>query len=82
MVDLFTAKVALKFYRFSRTPARALPWISTAKAISLLPDADLDFEVGRVYKSLGMWREAVALLEESVSRGIPLSCDDDQLCQS
>lgn len=69
MVDLFTAKVALKFYRFSRTPARALPWIATARAIGLLPDADLDFEVGRVYKSLGMWREAVALLGEMVEKG-------------
>ena len=68
MVDLFTAKVALKFYRFSRTPAKALPWIATAKAIGLIPDADLDFEVGRVYKSLGMWREAVALLTEMVAK--------------
>jgi len=69
MVDLFTAKVALKFYRFSRTPARGLPWIATAKAIGLIPDADLEFEVGRVYKSLGMWREAVALLSEMVGKG-------------
>lgn len=69
MVDLFTAKTALKFYRFSRTPARALPWIATAKAIGLVPDADLDFEVGRVYKALGMWREAVALLTEMVGKG-------------
>lgn len=69
MVDLFTAKVALKFYRFSRTPARALPWIATSRAIGLVPDADLDFEVGRVYKSLGMWREAVALLGEMVEKG-------------
>lgn len=68
MVDLFTAKVALKFYRFSRTPARGLPWITTARAIGLIPDADLDFEVGRVYKSLGMWREAVALLSEMVEQ--------------
>eukprot|EP00624_Nannochloropsis_granulata_P001942 evm.model.NODE_19262_length_43251_cov_28.561583.7 len=69
MVDLFTAKVALKFYRFSRTPARGLPWIATARAIGLIPDADLDFEVGRMYKSLGMWREAVALLNEMVEKG-------------
>jgi len=69
MVDLFTAKVAVKFYRFSRTPARGLPWIATARAIGLIPDADLDFEVGRMYKSLGMWREAVALLNEMVEKG-------------
>jgi hypothetical protein len=66
MVDAFTLKIALKFYRFSRTPARALPWITAARAVSLVYDEDLAFEMGRVYKSLDMWREGVALLEELV----------------
>lgn len=75
MVDAFTLKIALKFYRFSRTPARALPWITAARAVSLIYDEDLAFEMGRVYKSLDMWREGVALLEELV-RERPLVVQD------
>lgn len=53
---LLPPQVALKFYRFSKMPARALPWISAARSMQLVFDEDAAFEVGRVYKSLGMWR--------------------------
>jgi hypothetical protein len=65
-------QLALTFFRFSKTPSRGLAWIREFRAQEIRPDADLDFEVGRVYKSLNMTAEAVGLLGDMLVGGRPV----------
>jgi len=74
MVDLATAKMALRTFIYQKRAKVGVRWVQVVRAVGLQPDGELYLDMIRLYRQLQRSKQAVELLEEALEnmdRGHP-----------
>ena len=67
MVDLTTAKLALRTFIYQKRAKVGIRWVQVVRAVGLQPDGELYLDMIRLYRQLQKPKQALELLDEALS---------------